>query len=71
MKRQDKRGILGLGHAGFGGSAFQGDSLTIGAGNIYLKLLSFSFKFNRLATASDISRFHIVRSKLLYQINFF
>ncbi|XP_025266360.1 keratin-associated protein 19-2-like [Camponotus floridanus] len=32
VKKQDKRGILGLGHAGFGGSAFQGDSLTIGTG---------------------------------------
>ncbi|GAB1867975.1 hypothetical protein CAJAP_09054 [Camponotus japonicus] len=32
VKRQDKRGILGLGHAGFGGSPFQGDSLAIGAG---------------------------------------
>jgi len=51
VKKQDKRGLLGLGHAGFGGSPFQGDSLAIGAGNIYLKLFSFSFKFNRLVTA--------------------
>lgn len=56
-KRQDKRGILGLGHGGFGGfggfggSVLHGDSLGTGAGNIYLKLFSFSFKFNRLVRA--------------------
>ncbi|EFN72123.1 40S ribosomal protein S12, mitochondrial [Camponotus floridanus] len=38
VKKQDKRGILGLGHAGFGGSAFQGDSLTIGTGLEQIRL---------------------------------
>lgn len=44
VKRQDKRGILGLSHGGFGGSVLQGDSLAIGAGNLYSKLFYFHSK---------------------------
>lgn len=32
VKRQDKRGILGLGHGGFGGSVLHGNSLAGGFG---------------------------------------
>lgn len=45
VKRQDKRGILGLSHGGFEGSLPHGNSLAggFGAGNIYLIFILFFF----------------------------
>ncbi|XP_050463245.1 uncharacterized protein LOC126857641 isoform X2 [Cataglyphis hispanica] len=56
VKRQDKRGVLGLSHGGFvGGSVLHGDSLAIGAdyGQNYLGGTSLSHGISALAYSNS------------------